>query len=87
MRHSSSKDFHWRSVVTTMHHVSSVAQSSLDMFAGFSFGATMCGFFIVVDAFSSDMVMGCGGGSRRWDGGEEEAKGVLYAWTGGSAGK
>jgi hypothetical protein len=49
------------------------------MFVGFSFGATMCGFFIAMDAFFCGMVVGCGSDGRGWDGGGEEAGGVLYA--------
>jgi hypothetical protein len=64
--------------IRTARRVSSAAQSSPDMFAGFSFSATMHGFFIVVDAFFGGMVMGCAG-RRGWEGGEEEVGGVLYA--------
>jgi hypothetical protein len=39
----------------------------------------MRGFFIVVDAFFNGIVVGYGGGGRRWDGGKEEASSVLCA--------
>jgi hypothetical protein len=44
------------------HRASSVAQSVLDVFGGFFFGATMCGFFIVGEAFFGGMVLACGSG-------------------------
>jgi hypothetical protein len=42
------------------------------MFGGFSFGAAMCDFFIIIEAFFGSMVVACGDG-RGWEGNEEAA--------------
>jgi hypothetical protein len=51
-----------RSAVTTVHRAISFAQSASDMFAGFTFGATMHGFFIPAATFFGGMVVTGGGG-------------------------
>jgi hypothetical protein len=68
-----------QTAVTTTRRANFFAQSASDMAGGFTFGATIRGFFIVTIAFFSGMVVAGGRDGRGLEGGEESGDKVRSA--------